>query len=110
MFQVKRDDEIIRMVQELRLRPPIPPECPAVSSFCLLSNNPALISHFTLIIFYCSKDFATIMRECWHDDPRQRPTSLQLLEKIEAVMEVYSPTSARDRFDTTGSLSVCCYM
>ena len=63
------------------------------------------VSSYFSIFFHCPKMFAQIIRECLHDDPGRRPTSLQLLEKLEAVIQSYTPPVAPTVIVTTGSTS-----
>ena len=43
-----------------------------------------------VIFFHCRKEFAAIIRECWRDNAGHRPSSAELLEKLEAAIESFS--------------------
>ena len=73
----------------------------ACFSFLFLYFVVSLPSHLSpfsslccYFFFHCRKEFATIISECWHDDARHRPSSLQLLEKLEAAIELFDQTVA----------------
>ena len=131
------DTRVIHAVQTLKLRPEVPSDCPRVSFFKILTallasslysffflvcisyfffhysrsaHNTFLLSlPFIVIFFHCRKEFANIIRECWRDDAVHRPTSLRVLEKLEAAIESFAssiPASvsgpSNNRFDITG--------
>ena len=61
--------------------------------FSLSSHHLSLSYEFLFVIvifFHCRKEFAAIIRECWRDDAGHRPSSAQLLEKLEAAIESFS--------------------
>ena len=112
------DTRVIHVVQTLKLRPEIPSESPRISFFdihnvllatCLFSFFHLFFSYFlsyysdsshhslpyqflfvVVIFFHRRKVFADIIRECWCDGARQRPSSIQLLEKLEAAVESFA--------------------
>ena len=65
---------------------------------------------FVLVIFFdCRKEFADIIMECWRDDAGQRPSSVQLLEKLEAAIESFAssiPPSVSSTITTASAHSI----
>ena len=63
---------------------------------------PSLYCYF---FFHCRKEFAAIISECWRDDTRQRPSSLQLLEKLEVAIELFTSSTLASIPATIATLS-----
>ena len=44
----------------------------------------------------CPLDMYTIMRDCWEQNPEQRPTFAQLSERIGRILELHASKVTRD--------------
>ena len=61
--------------------------CSIVLALLASPFSPYQSIFFIVIFFDGRKEFAAIIRECWRDDAGHRPSSVQLLEKLEAAIE-----------------------
>ena len=81
---VSQEAQVIVLIKYEMVRPEIPPECPKVlkQTKRIDTSFTSLIFSYLLTAFY--KTLAEVIKRCWEDSPKHRPTAEEVLLMIES--------------------------